>query len=176
MPSSTTILGPWIEKAYFTEEARDRGTAVHQAAACHLMGLWAPSLPPGWQPYFDSFRRWADVSIEKIILVEERMRSHKYGYNGKPDLIALLRGDEDLGNTLADWKTGVGSAWWWPLQVASYRQLAFETGMVTYRGISVRLKSDGSMPKIYDYKHRPFQADLNVFLGGLVMYNFRKNS
>jgi len=170
--SSTTILGPWIEKAYFTEEARNRGTAVHEAAHAHLVGLWVPTLPPGWQPYFDSFRRWADARVDKVVLAEERMESKLYGYNGKPDLVAVLRG-EDF-NTLADWKTAMASSWWWVLQNVSYRQLAHENGIPTHRGISVRLKSDGSMPKIYDYSNRSMQADLNVFLGGLVMYNFRK--
>ena len=170
--STTTILGPWIEKAYFTEEGRNRGTAVHNKAHAYLVGLWSPPLPPGWQPYFDSFMRWADARIDKVILAEERMTSELYGYNGKPDLIAVLRGEEE--NTLADWKTALAPSWWWVLQNVSYRQLAHENGIPTYKGISVRLKGDGSMPKIYDYSNRSFQVDLNVFLAGLVMDNFKK--
>ena len=39
MASVTTILDPWIDKEWFTEEARARGTAVHDASYAHLSGL-----------------------------------------------------------------------------------------------------------------------------------------
>lgn len=109
--------------------------------------------------------------VEKVILVETRLISKKYGYCGKPDLIAALKGNDF--NTLIDFKTGQAVQKWWSLQSASYRNLAQEDkGIITKNSISVRLKPDGSGGLANE--SLPYQQCLNVFLSELNSFKFFK--
>ncbi len=171
LPSVTDILSPFIDKDWFTEESRLRGTAIHAAATCHLTGVWSLPLDPDYQGYFDSFKRWADLMIDKIILVEERLIDPVFKYCGKPDLVAVLKGD--AWNTLVDWKTSIAASKTWSLQVAAYRNLSVtDRGIDTSRGMCVRLKKDGKMPKPDEYaaKYIAYENDLNKFKAALSLH------
>jgi len=170
-PSTTEVLKAHIGTDWFTEESAARGDAVHSGASAYTQGLFVPSLQPEWQGWLDSAKRWIDQTVDKVILVETRLISVKYGYCGKPDLIAVLRGNNF--NTLCDFKTGAAVERWWSLQNASYRHLAKEDkGIITKNGISVRLKPDGSGGLASDCL--PYQACLNVFLSELNSFKFFK--
>jgi hypothetical protein len=111
--------------------------------ACHVLGVYHPPLPPEYQPYFDSGRRWADLMVDKVVLVEERMIDPARGFCGKPDLICALKGDA-VTQTLVDWKTSQAYMAWWELQNAAYRHLAWTDRKIrTHRGISLRLMKTG---------------------------------
>lgn len=171
-PSVTQIIRPHIDTEWFKPEHAARGTAVHAAASAHLLNVWSPPLPPEYQGYFDSFRRWSDIMIDKILLVETRLYDHKLGFSGKPDLIAILKGDEHPA--MADWKTSQAVAKWWPLQDAGYRHLAAkDRGIVCHRGLTVRLKADGSGCLVTEHP-RDYRPALNIFLGELNTFKFFK--
>ena len=170
-PSTTEVLRAHLNTDYFTEESAARGDAVHGGASAHLQGLFVPPLKPEWQGWLDSAKRWIDQMVDRVILVETRLISVKYGYCGKPDLITVLRGNDF--NTLCDFKTGAAVERWWSLQNASYRHLAKEDkGIITKNGISVRLKPDGSGGLASDCL--PYQPCLNVFLSELNSFKFFK--
>ncbi len=180
-PSVTQSLKFHIDTQFFTDEARDRGSAVHGAAAAHLLGLFIAPLPDAWQGYFDSFRRWADLMVDRVVVVEQRLVDPELGIAGKPDLVAVLRADDC--NALVDWKTGAPSKWW-PLQIAAYRKLlkvgCFTNadgkpvefaGIDTTRGGCVRLYASGRAGKFYEYTDT-FQRDLNIFYSVLNAYKY----
>lgn len=161
-PSSTQVIRPFVNTDFFTEEDRERGTAVHEAMTAHALGLWSPPLRADWQPYFDSGRRWFDAAVDKVILVEERLIDKQREYCGKPDLIAIIKGDKDP--SLIDYKTSQAVDKWWQLQAASYRRLAeVDRGIICHRSLSVRLMKDGSMAKTKEYTNHA--RDLNIFTG-----------
>ena len=182
-PSVTQVFRPWIDARWFTDEARDRGRAVHAAAAAHLQGLYVPPLPPGWAPYFDSFRAWADLMLDDVIMVERRLVDTVRGYCGQADLVCTLRGR--AGAVLVDWKTSATPEKWWSLQVAAYRQLCSDgylsetsgrvtdnnpVGIETAAGASVMLMADGSVAVAAFYGQH--MRDFNVFMGALVAHQF----
>jgi hypothetical protein len=168
-PSTTNVIKPWVNTEWFTEEDRERGSAVHTAMKAHALGLWHPPLRKDWQPYFDSGRLWFDKVVKEVVLVEERLIDESRGYCGQPDLIAVLHADKYP--SLIDYKTSQAKGKWWPLQIASYRRLAaVDRGIECKRGIGVRLRKDGSIAKATEYKEFPHH--LNVFTGMMNAYNF----
>lgn len=168
-PSVTQIIGPYIDKIWFKPEDSARGTAVHGAMKSYALGAWAAPLKPDHRGYFDSGRRWFDLMVESVKLVEVRMVDAALGYCGQPDLICRLRGDDAYA--LVDWKTGVAKANWHPLQVTAYRMLAsVDKGINTGRGMVVRLMADGSMAQMDEYKFESRYQ--NVFIGLLNSWRF----
>ena len=169
-PSVTTILRPYLDTEWFTQEAAERGTAVHGATAAYLRGAWTMPLPAAWQPYFDSARQWIHAAVKEPILIEERLTDPRLGFCGKPDLICTLIGSD--APVLIDFKTSQAYYKWWEIQAAAYRHLAFvDRGIKTERSLSVRLKADGSGVLINEHPQRTAE-DMNIFRGLLNAHNF----
>ncbi len=172
-PSVTEGLEYLIDSKWFTDEARDRGSAVHVAISAHLQGLYAIPLAPGHQPYFDSARRWIDIAVDKVILVETRLYDHDMGLCGKPDLICVLRNEQT--QTLPDFKTAQAEAIWHKYQVQTYRHLALrDRDIATQRGLTIRLKKDGSggLKNNQEYGLN-FAGDFNIFIGLFNAYKIK---
>lgn len=170
-PSVTEILKPYIDDEWFLPEHAERGTAVHAACEAHIKGLYVIPLRIDWQPYFDSFRRWFDAVVDRVVLSEERLVDHRRGYCGKPDAALVLKGDNET--SLWDWKTSQAHQTWWPLQGAGYRNLLQENGIQVSRGGSVRLKKDGSGCLIDMWPDNPTKH-FNIFTGLLNAHNYFK--
>ena len=172
LPSVSDILRPYVDARFFTDESRTRGDLVHAAAAAHLLGLYSPPVPPGYQGYVDSMKRWTDDMVVEVVLVETRLIDSRLGYCGKPDAIVKLKGDHGL--SLPDWKTGQSQSKIWRIQNSAYRRLASTEGIQTMRGFSVRPKPDGSgILPIEDYG-QTLARDWNVFQGLLNAYKALK--
>ena len=169
-PSVTTILKPYIDTQWFKEEHQIRGTIVHAASLSYLQGLWHPPLKPEYQGYFDSWKRWADNMIVKVVMVETRLYDHDWKLKGKPDLAAILKGDTMA--SLTDLKTSQAEQKSWKLQIAAYRHLLRkDKGISTHRGMALRLRADGKIGLINEYD-RNYKKDLNLFLGALNLYRY----
>ena len=169
-PSVTQVMKPYINTDFFKPEHAERGTIVHAACLCDIQDLWHPPLKPEYQGYFDSWKRWADNMIVKVILVETRLYDHDWGLKGKPDLAAVLKGDTMA--SLTDLKTSQAEQRSWKLQIAAYRHLLRkDKGISTHRGMCVRLKSDGSGCLVDEYA-RDYRQDLNVFTGILNAHKY----
>lgn len=111
--------------------------------------------------------------IDTVILVETRLYDADLGFNGKPDLITILKGDKLP--SLLDLKTGQAQQNWWVLQDSAYRHLAKkDKGIICYRGLSIRPKKDGSGCLI-DEHPRDYKRAFNIFLGLLNAHRFFNN-
>lgn len=170
-PSYSDIVRPYIDIRWYDDECRERGTIIHEAIADYLQGLKNFPLPEDWQPYFDSFLKWAPI-IDKVVLLEERLINEKLGYCGQLDLIAILKGDNEP--TVIDFKTSQAAQKPWRLQASAYRNLAeVDRGIQIHRSISVRLKKNGSGCLINEYNS--YKKDFNIFLSCLNAYKFFNN-
>lgn len=171
-PSVTQVLSPFCDwsriPAKTLEAAALRGTQVHDAIALHLIGGF-PVLSPEATPYFESFLKWSDM-IEYAHFIETRFTDETLGYTGQVDLVARLRGDSGL--TVIDWKTGVVAMDSWRVQIAAYRHLVGKKGEAPKRGMTVRLKKDGSGAIVKEYTDDGIA--MGVFMGALTAYNFFK--
>jgi hypothetical protein len=168
-PSVTQVLRPWVDTSWFTAESRARGTAVHDAVAQYLGGrpAFMVSLQPNWRGYFNSARWWIDAHVADVLMAEVRLQDDQWRYCGQPDLVARLR---DGSIALVDWKTGA-AARWHQLQIAGYRHLAKGAGVTTSRGMTIRLRDDGSAPLV-DEHARNHEQDLNRLLGAVGLWWF----
>lgn len=174
LPSVTQIINPYINTDYFTEEHSERGTSVHSACIAFILGLFVPPLPPEYKPYFESFKRWSD-RIDIILLAEERLIDPVLKFTGKPDLICTMKIEHGFNSetVLIDLKTSQAEAKWWAIQNAAYRHLAAKRSepIPTQRGMSLRLKNDGSGCLVNEYP-RDYRGHFNVFLGLLNAFNY----
>lgn len=177
LPSVTTVLGCFVDfsmvRPEVMEKATLRGKKVHGAVAAHLLGLWVPTLSGEVQPYFDSFRRWADIMIDQVLFVEKEIVCDCYGYIGHVDAGLILR--RETNSTIIDWKSPITEAKTWKGQNAAYWHLVdhhTEFPKVTRCG-SVMLSPKGRTAKMKE--HTDSQAQyFNGFLGALQAYKFFK--
>lgn len=171
-PSVTTILKRWIDSDWFTPEAAARGSAVHAACAAYVQGLYVVPLAPDHQPYFDSFRRWADMALDQVLIVEERLTDEQMGYCGQLDLCCTLKGSPDPA--LIDLKTSQAAQKWWKMQSSAYQHLvAVSREIVCPRRLSLRLKNDGT-GCLADEHSGP--ADWIAFRSALNVYRYFKEA
>ena len=168
LPSVTTILRPWIASDYYTEDSKWRGQDVHSALASYLnVGFCLTLNRPEWQGYVDSGKRWIDAYVTKVIFAEKELGSTALGYSGHPDLCCEApKIDDEAG--IVDWKTGIASALWHPLQVAAYRYLSYSQGWPSSWGGILRLRPDGKMA-IFD-RCKDYYSDMNKFNAALVLH------
>lgn len=168
LPSVTQIIKPYINTDWFTEEHSERGSIIHDCCHLYLQGEWLlPELPLHYQGYFDSFRRWADKTIDKIILLEKRLKDDTLRFCGQPDFIGTLKGSEKI--VLLDWKTSQQYQKWFAVQGAAYRHLSrVDAKIETDASASVRLKQDGSGCLV----NYPEKDQFNIFLGLLNSHHY----
>jgi hypothetical protein len=171
-PSVTTVLSPYTDfnavPPPLLAAAADRGSRCHASIADHLMDDF-PVIDADVRPYFASFLAWSDRMIESVVLVETRLTDETFGFTGQIDFVGRLHGDSCL--TLLDWKTGQQESKTWRIQIAAYRHLATLAGLDIGRGMSVRLRRDGSAAIATEYP-RMCAGDFGIFIGLLNAYKF----
>ncbi len=173
MPSVTQVLSPWQDfskiRPDVLEEAKLRGSLAHSLFAAYALCLWIPSVPENCVGYFDSFKRWFDATVAKVVAVEKRMVHPVYHYTGQLDLLCQIKGDKEL--TLLDHKTPLALYKSWQIQCVAYKKLAdLEYSNITRTG-SLRLSRDGKLAKLAEYSGT-VERDFSVFLNCLSAYNF----
>lgn len=176
LPSVTQIISFCNQGAFagipdhIMEKASARGVSVHASAAAYLGGFWCAEDPePEFEGYHKSLTDWASEFVVKVIWVEQELVDLKRGFQGHPDALLLMRGDEGL--TLLDLKTPKPLSLSWRLQLAGYRLLATANGYIIVRVASLRLDKDGGPAKFQGYT-RTLAYDQNVFLSCLNVWNF----
>ena len=169
LPSVTTIIGQYIDSQWFTDESRERGSAVHAACHAHIIGAYVVPLPVAWRGYFDSFRIWVDAARPVVDLAEVRLTDDQLGFCGQPDFVGAV-GIRD-GRGLIDYKTSISLEKWFRLQGAAYRHLAGRAGFQTQWGGTLRLKADGSMP-LLDFWPDNVVNDFSRFLMSFNLFKF----
>lgn len=171
MVSVTQVLAPYADfsgiPVAVLEHAAARGTRVHAACAAYAQGLFVVPLEADAKPYFQSFRRWFDYTIDEVVAVEKEL-IHPFGFVGHPDLIVKIRGDKHP--SVVDLKTPAAVNKLWRAQLAAYVNCANKNGIPAKRGMSLRLKKDGSFPIVNEYN--PAAEDWAAFLNAFYSHQY----
>jgi len=142
-----------IDASHYTEEARLRGTYVHEMVHMDLDGdLDDTTIDPDLGGYLDAARAYVrDVNLS-VLHVELPLGCLVRGIAGKPDVIGKI-GTRD---TLVDWKTGSYEPWH-RYQSAWYEHLARVNGFVSglVDRVVVYLAADGT------YQPKPFKERID---------------
>lgn len=147
IPSVTQILkeAGYINSDWYSAEARDRGSAVHDLCERYIKGIRQDDIGRLLEnlEYVNAFSSWINkvgaYPIETECLVHNTINGKMYG--GKFDLLCEIKGKR----ILVDYKTGA-KAKWHPLQLAGYSLASFEDGSrVNPDGVAaLYLKADGT--------------------------------
>jgi len=151
-PSVSDVLEPFVDKKWFKEIHRKRGSAVHAAISSNLKGLFAPSLPVAWQPYYDSWLPFREHVVE-ILMIEERLVDPNLEYCGQADLVAQMDNTYNNAIALCDWKTSQAMYKSFPVQIGGYCNLVQKAGIIPDIGICCRLRKEPGkkmLTTIYD--------------------------
>ena len=102
------------------------------------------------------------LGVDEVLAGEIELVDPVFGFEGHPDLIVMLKGDEKP--TLIDLKTPATKSPLWVAQLAAYRHLCRENGYAVDRVASLRLKKNGGIPILDEYHHseRYFKAFTNA--------------
>lgn len=129
IPSVTQILkeAGLINDRWFTEESRERGSAVHELSERYANGEREDKLGRSLESleYVNAFVRWMKdyrvFSLKTECTVSNIINGHRYA--GRFDILAMI------GNrrVLVDLKTG-GPAPWHKIQLAAYALAKLEDG------------------------------------------------
>lgn len=173
MVSVTQALQPFADFSRVPpdvlEEAKLRGSMAHDLFAAHALCLWVPSVPENCIGYFDSFRRWFDSTVVRVVAVEKRMVHPVYNYTGQLDLLCGIKGDE--GDTLLDHKTPIALYKAWALQCAAYKGVADLEYPNIKRTGSLRLSQAGKAAKFNEYSSN-WATDFQRFLCCLTAFHY----
>jgi len=150
-------------------QAMAEGTEIHKCCLSYAKGLYLPP-PADLVRAVEGFKHWFEITVEKVLCVEERMYDKNLCLTGRVDLIAKLKGERlysviDLKRTTADWICG--------LQLSAYEHLAFKKYERRFgTRLALLVGRDGSIKAV------PFtdKADFAVFLGVLSAYNHSRKA
>ena len=165
-PGVTGVLkeAGFIDGEWYTEESRQRGTAVHEATQfLDEDDLDWDTLHPKILPYVKAYEKFKLDTGFKPDLVEHRVFSDLYHFGGTLDRTGTFpNGDE----TLLDIKSGA-IAFWTALQTAAYDYCLDKRR----QRMAVQLKNDGT------YKVKTFKDpnDIKIFLSAAVVVNWKRN-
>jgi hypothetical protein len=171
-PSVTQILKPWIDDEWYTEESRQRGSAVHYAIDAYLNCVYQAPLKQEYQGYLDSFKKWFD-SVAEIESTEQRLVDSVLGFCGKYDLLFKFTCSPQV-LVLGDIKTSLSEQPWWGYQLSAYSHLIMKN-MKKYaaKRIAIRPKKDGKGCIITEYSS---DNDWIIFNNALILYRNMKGS
>jgi hypothetical protein len=168
LPHVTDILrdAGLIDTAWFTDEARDRGTAVHAAIHYLLDGdLDESSLVPDVAARVDGFRNFMAQVALVVFDHEQRVQDAVIGYCGTLDLRCLI----NARKAVVDYKNGAPAAWH-PIQLAAYAGALDEA----YDRYALYLNPD--FPNGYKLVQYRDRNDWKVFCAALTIANFKRSS
>lgn len=169
LPRVTGILAAagLIDTQWFTENACDRGTAVHRACQYFDEGAldWS-TVGPEIEGYVRAYGQWRqDSGLTMEGWIECPMKDPRGLYCGTADRILTAR-----PRWLVDLKTG-GHFPWHALQLAAYVNMLPDP--YSYRRLTVYLAADGKYT-VKEYPRAEYAADLAVFMSALNVANFKR--
>lgn len=173
VPSVTQILhdNGFVDFQWCNEFARDRGSRAHEAIHFLCEGdLDRSSLDEHTAPFVASAEAFLSDMNADVVMAEAIVSSALYGYAGKADLVAYLRGRRRL--CIPDWKTGVPTKAT-GLQLAGYSGAWLEmTGEAVIDRIAVQLTPTEKKPyRVHEYTDR---SDLATFRAAAAVTNWKR--
>lgn len=163
----------WKVPPHILDAAAARGSMVHDTIRCELLDEWVPLDAHGRlivAGYLDSFRRWRDLTLDRVVAVEVELICTCNDYVGHVDLVAQLKGDVNL--SMLDWKTPkLTQDKLWRAQLAGYWHLGTDhptwgADLPVERVASIQLFQNGGTAKMHEYTQ--FTAvDYTAFLTAL---------
>lgn len=119
-------LAGHVDSSWFTEFARQRGSAVHRALELQAHGTLPPDYHPDLQPYLDAHEAAKQALGFRIRRTELRAGHRVKRIAGTADAIVEF---DDGSEGCLDYKTGLAMPYH-RLQVAGYVDLLYDDGMV----------------------------------------------
>jgi len=171
---SNTIANPklseWYKKnsANRIETVRAKtatfGTDAHKYFEKILLGEeFEPASE--YRPHVNFFRKWVEKNNVKAFHVEKNLVSEKLGVAGTCDFIGEIKGEPFI----ADWKTSTRYNITNGYQLAAYRMMAMENGLIGECGImGVQIDRNTADIKTFEYEHIDFVED--AFLNTLDLF------
>ena len=139
------LLGP--AAAFYSAEAAERGTRVHQACLDLDLGN-ATQMDDDEALYLDSYAQWRTLVAPVWTSMEEPRYSERYDFAGTADRVGTINGKP----VIIDFKTG-GPAPWHGIQLALYDLLYDDLPHMIRRRIVVHLRKDGRIPQTVEYSN-----------------------
>lgn len=168
-PRVTDILkeAGLIDTTWFTDHAREKGTAVHLACQYDDEGtLDEASLDSEVRPYLESYRLYKQQAHTKGFGWNEQPLIHRINlYRGTPDRVVFGSYPE-----VWDLKSGTPLPWH-PIQLAAYANLTVNP--YSCRRFGLYLQSDGTMARAKEYPITELVHDLSVFMSCLTIHNWK---
>ena len=137
------LLGP--AAAFYSAEAAERGTRVHQACLDLDLGN-AIQMDDDEALYLDSYAQWRTLVAPIWTSMEEPRHSERYDLAGTADRLGTINGKP----VIVDFKTGAAASWH-GLQLALYDLLYDDLPPMIRRRIVVHLRKDGRVPQTVEY-------------------------
>lgn len=171
LPRVTSVISPWSGLENIPDDvlanAAARGTAVHEICNRIAAGEFVVVSDPALEGYVKSFRRWFDSQVAEVILAEERLIDHDWGYTGQIDLLVRTKGDLIL---LCDLKTPVTAYKGWRVQLSAYHNLVTKAGHNPELCGSLQLHPEGRTPRMNYYENTA--QDFHLFTQALNLHRF----
>lgn len=135
-------------------KAAERGTRVHGFCAAVAEELPLPFIDEDCQGYVESFKRWFDSRVHKVLRIEQRYYCDTWRITGAIDAVLILKGESKP--TIVDLKTPATESKSWALQTAAYQYLYNkEMGKAGFgpadRRLVLMLKPDGKAARVIEY-------------------------
>lgn len=171
LPHVTEVLRPWMNFEWVPEEALERGRKRHAAFAAYLLGAWAPAVDPRDEGQVESFKRWADKYVQKVLAVEKYLEEKELGFAGTID--AILETTQYPG-AVFDFKPPGALNPVYEVQLATYEHLARRNGYFVLWAGFLRPDLDGGIARVDWMKEKVPDTRLPVFLSALNCHRFFK--
>lgn len=149
--------------------AAQRGELVHHYCYLYAHNCLIESPLDYCKGYVESFKKWFDLTVDKVVSAEERLYSDHLMVTGRYDMIVKLKGDDNI--TLIDLKTPASVSPTWGAQLAAYELLLQQhKGITIDRSMVIRLQKDGRGVQVIEYYKN--QGHLSAFISMVQIYRY----
>lgn len=150
------------------EYSADRGQRVHNFCELYMKNLLFFEVDKDCKPYFESFKKWYDEVINKVLFTEQRLYCVDYKITGQIDCVMTLIGETTP--LILDLKTPKNDCKTWRLQTAAYQYLFNKNNRIKVpRRATLRLDKDGKTAKFNEYTS---PHDEKLFFKALELHRF----
>ncbi len=161
----TEILSPFSGLSqipeYILENAKERGTAVHQMILAIETGIGLSDIQDSIRGYISSYQTWSKGKV--FAKPPSRFYDDSMMITGEVDAMYY----HDDGVVIVDYKTPIKESKTWHMQATAYSYLAKQCGY-NVKGVEfVKLDKSGNEPKVFHY-----QEDMGMFCKILDTYRY----